>query len=640
MPTRYPVSTAPRYYGPFKGLVRSTAKSLVVIPALLGLLFLSAPTAMVPEAAAQTTCAMNWGVKKSFREYIVGPIAQGGWQQSSGIGFTGSPTGADSAFVFTPGKATIESPSEAIIPMQGVLKFQGHKAADGSQYLLDMEISDIKVKASGITAEIIADYKSYEADMTQVEKTTRGAPISGDDVTIAIISLNNAVNTESGIVDLGGTVTLAAGGDALFLNAYQQGSLLDSTSGTVKLDGSCQNSSTGDFAANGTTGGGDFCASGLRRIDGNFSGTAGEVMGMVSEFNDTMGAIHTLMCNSMRFTDTVHKFAGLEDSNRTQPANPNQQAAQSSTNQRTGTASGTTVTPGGVSDPSAPNPTRMTYNTAVCQAADARGIAQADARWGIKKSFQSYITGSIAKGSWSLAGVRYTDGQFIFSGRSGAIDPQARTGTIAFNGGVKFTGHQGVLNLQLTNPEIQFTGSTGQLVAAVTSSDTSGTVSNYGRVVVANLQFDSLDLSDSSANGAARVTLTAAGARAFAGFYEPGIDLDPLTFSATLKPGANCATGQGGRASAAIAGDSGSADSSTPLDGTQLGEVIFGEEDAALNSQGYTEGKSRFKIKNSTQDVTGIPMDVTPAAYALMALSAFVIAGGTLSRLVISHPAS
>lgn len=52
-----------------------------------------------PVAHADEACTWNWGLKQSFRSYIKGNIARGGWG-ANGIGFKGDETG-DGAFVFT-----------------------------------------------------------------------------------------------------------------------------------------------------------------------------------------------------------------------------------------------------------------------------------------------------------------------------------------------------------------------------------------------------------------------------------------------------------------------------------------------------------------------------------------------------------
>uniref|UniRef100_UPI002888F88D HtaACR2 integral fusion within enhanced green fluorescent protein n=1 Tax=Corynebacterium diphtheriae (strain ATCC 700971 / NCTC 13129 / Biotype gravis) TaxID=257309 RepID=UPI002888F88D len=165
------------------------------------------------------------------------------------------------------------------------------------------------------------------------------------------------------------------------------------------------------------------------------------------------------------------------------------------------------------------------------------GVTQAHAAWGLKKSFQSYITGSIAKGQWNLDGVGYSNGEFTFSGASGAVDPQAKSGFVKFGGTMRFSGHHGILDLNISNPEIVFNGATGTLFAQVRSSDMEGKKSDYGRVAIGNLTFSSLNASETAASGKATMTLHPDGAGAFAGFYEAGSDLDPITFDAQLGGG-------------------------------------------------------------------------------------------------------
>ncbi|WP_435841826.1 HtaA domain-containing protein, partial [Streptomyces globisporus] len=64
--------------------------------------------------------------------------------------------------------------------------------------------------------------------------------------------------------------------------------------------------------------------------------------------------------------------------------------------------------------------------------------------WGIKASFQSYVTGPIAKGSWSLTGGAATVGgsQFRFHSATGSYDPESGAFSSGFSGGVHFTGHK------------------------------------------------------------------------------------------------------------------------------------------------------------------------------------------------------
>ena len=156
--------------------------------------------------------------------------------------------------------------------------------------------------------------------------------------------------------------------------------------------------------------------------------------------------------------------------------------------------------------------------------------------WGVKESFRSYISGSIANGSWETSdGAEYETPNFRWSDATGSIDPATGTGTISFTGTVHFTGHDGVLDLTLANPTIEFEGEgraallldakstdmEGE-VAVDTAQEWVGDVAVEGALAPAD---DVLDVADLP------TTLTNSGAQAFAGFYESGEALDPLTVS-------------------------------------------------------------------------------------------------------------
>ena len=184
-----------------------------------------------PVASAAGTCSWNWGIKQSYRSYIQGQVAKGQWE-TDGIGFTGSETGADGAFTFTPGKASVNGDT-VTVPFGGVIHFTGHNY--GGDDLLDMTLTDWQIQASGNRAAIVVDYVSYESDM--VDKSARGPQITGDNVVIAGIDLDQPVDASAHTLDLSGDVTLTDEGHKLFI-AYESGQSMDPSSGTVATDGS------------------------------------------------------------------------------------------------------------------------------------------------------------------------------------------------------------------------------------------------------------------------------------------------------------------------------------------------------------------------------------------------------------------
>ncbi|WP_329179483.1 HtaA domain-containing protein [Streptomyces sp. NBC_01477] len=166
--------------------------------------------------------------------------------------------------------------------------------------------------------------------------------------------------------------------------------------------------------------------------------------------------------------------------------------------------------------------------------------------WGIKASFQSYVTGPIAHGSWNLTGSADTVGseQFRFPSARGSYDPAAGALSAAFAGGVHFVGHRqsnGAYQLDLTisRPAVRISGRTGTLYADMASKDKdTGKVTTASGVPLASLALGGVDTRGVTgprfALTGVPATLTAQGARAFAGYYTAGTALDPVSLSVDL----------------------------------------------------------------------------------------------------------
>lgn len=182
-----------------------------------------------------------------------------------------------------------------------------------------------------------------------------------------------------------------------------------------------------------------------------------------------------------------------------------------------------------------------TTEAQVCQ------IDNASLQWGVKESFRAYISGSIANGSWETSdGAEYDTPQFQWSQGTGTYDPATGTGEITFAGAVRFTGHDGVLDLTIANPTFAFEGDgEASLLLDTKGTDMEGDVAvDVAQEWVGDI---ALDQEIPTADGTAELTelettLTNSGAAAFAGFYEAGEALDPVSVNFDM---ANCAAGPG-----------------------------------------------------------------------------------------------
>lgn len=168
------------------------------------------------------------------------------------------------------------------------------------------------------------------------------------------------------------------------------------------------------------------------------------------------------------------------------------------------------------------------------QGASDGTIKSANLGWGVRDSFRNYVRSGIANGSWELNGTSYSSDAFNWSNGTGTF--KGGKGSISFSGSVRFTGHHGILDTTIANPRLEINGNSGTLYATMNSNDPSGKATNYGEVALLKVDLSGLQSSADavSVNGAA-TTLTAEGAKAFAGFYDAGKDMAPLSFSAAIN---------------------------------------------------------------------------------------------------------
>jgi hypothetical protein len=163
----------------------------------------------------------------------------------------------------------------------------------------------------------------------------------------------------------------------------------------------------------------------------------------------------------------------------------------------------------------------------------ARSVSGATFEWSVRESFRSYVEGPIAKGSYS---INWGTG-------SGAYNTDENRGRVSFGGSAQFDGHNGLLDLSLSNPRIQVHSATSAtLYLNVRSTDTSGDPAvNANGVAFATLSLPAASVSgDRISWSGASATLTAAGAEAFGGFYAAGEALDPVSFTFPLGAEVDC----------------------------------------------------------------------------------------------------
>jgi hypothetical protein len=172
-------------------------------------------------------------------------------------------------------------------------------------------------------------------------------------------------------------------------------------------------------------------------------------------------------------------------------------------------------------------------------------VVAGTAGWGVKTSFRNYVGsasgGATGKIEVSDGATRVPDGTFGFGPGAGSTDRATGALDVAFRGTVYFekhgVGENAALRLWVRNPRVVFDGAVAMLHADVSSKDSAtARVVDYPNVALARLDVTKGNRTTTDTTvtwTAVPATLTEAGAPAFAGFYQAGTELDPISFSVT-----------------------------------------------------------------------------------------------------------
>jgi hypothetical protein len=81
-------------------------------------------------------------------------------------------------------------------------------------------------------------------------------------------------------------------------------------------------------------------------------------------------------------------------------------------------------------------------------------------RWAVSSAFARYVTGPIASGSIAVSGgATQAGGRYQFGQADGStFDPATGVGSVGYRGAVRFTGHNGILDVTVADPQLRVTG--------------------------------------------------------------------------------------------------------------------------------------------------------------------------------------
>ncbi|WP_330435493.1 HtaA domain-containing protein [Streptomyces sp. NBC_00825] len=211
---------------------------------------------------------LDWGVKKSFRSYVTGPIANGKVETTAGA--TASGDGyrfPDATGHFDAAKQTLNA------EFHGKVRFLGHE--EKGAYTLDLSLSGMEVQVNGTKGKLIADVS------TKDRKTKKVSTYTG--LAVADLKLpKGQLAAKGGVVNLSAVpATLTADGTKAFGGMYPAGEQLDALTVAVALDKDAElpGSAGGSGSAGGTGSAGGSATAGGGSIGGGGSVGGGSVGG-------------------------------------------------------------------------------------------------------------------------------------------------------------------------------------------------------------------------------------------------------------------------------------------------------------------------------------------------------------------------
>ncbi|MET4225833.1 HtaA domain-containing protein [Oerskovia enterophila] len=476
--------------------------------------------------------SLQWGVKESFRSYITGNIAKGGIQTSGGATGAASgrytfPQSAKSAFDTAARQGTVD--------YAGTVRFTGHGG------VLDVRLTNPRIIATGGQANLVADVDSKDID---------GGSFVQAGVTIATLDLSAAkVTTANGTTTYGAVpAVLTAAGVPAFGSFYAAGDALDPVTFTVGAAVENPGTTPGEGSGN-TDGSGTPKDSAVADLSVSqvAPGDPVTISGFGFGANESGLRVEVHSTPRVLATGITANAGGAATSTVTIPKDlPAGEHTLLLIGANHTASAAITVTGSSTSG-----------SGSAAQQCFAQGVNGATLTWAVSDTFRAYIAGPIAKGSVSASGAKDNGSTTTWSGGKGSFNTDLGKGRASFAGSVAFTGHGGILDLQISNPRVQVDGGSGTLVVDVVSSDMEGNKSTSKGVA-----FASLDLSGKKSTSGTTITwtgapatLTAAGAKAFAGFYEAGTALAPVTFSFPIGGDVECDAFSGLAATGSDAGN-------------------------------------------------------------------------------------
>lgn len=152
--------------------------------------------------------------------------------------------------------------------------------------------------------------------------------------------------------------------------------------------------------------------------------------------------------------------------------------------------------------------------------------------WGVRRTYREYVTGPVAKGTWTLSEGAQDGGAFFrFPKGKGTYDAKKGSLDADFAGRIRFTGTE--LDLTLSKVAVRVKDGKGTLSADVTDA----AEGSPPREAVPLVSFEAGDFTPKKGLASlkdAPAKLTSQGAKAFGSLYSAGTEMDPVSLAVAV----------------------------------------------------------------------------------------------------------
>ncbi|MFF9121843.1 HtaA domain-containing protein [Streptomyces sp. NPDC014889] len=228
----------------------------------------TASTAAAPSRGDIADGRLTWGVKDSFRSYVVGPVAKGRITASDGA----SQASGNGAFTFADATGSYDTEAGTLsAAFKGAVNFKGHQGeGESGGYGLDLTLNHVRATLDGGSGKLTADVDSLGEKSANVVLADLKAASTKLTAKNDVITVNDV------------TATLTEAGAKAFGGFYAKGTALDPVNLSVALTKDAELPSGNGTSGGGSGTGGTGSSGGTDSTTGGIGSTTGGIGGSMA----------------------------------------------------------------------------------------------------------------------------------------------------------------------------------------------------------------------------------------------------------------------------------------------------------------------------------------------------------------------